>query len=122
MRPRPLDFVALLISILAVVGVSLFAYGTDRTASQISIQTESGTFLYPLDQDRMLTVTGPVGNTVIHLLDGAVHVAESDCRDKVCVAAGWLQDAGQWTACMPNRVFVRVEGATAEDEVDGQTY
>jgi len=121
-RPRPLDYLALAISVFAVVAVSIYAYGTDRSASQVSIQTDDGTFLYPLDEDRRVTVTGPIGETVLEIHDEEVHVESSPCRDKICIAAGWLSSAGQWTACLPNRVFVRVGGSPDEDEVDAQTY
>ncbi|HKJ85474.1 MAG TPA: NusG domain II-containing protein [Spirochaetia bacterium] len=119
---RPLDFVALLLAVLAVVGASIFAYGGSAQASEVSIENDEGTFLYPLDQDRLVQVSGPLGETVVEIEDGRVHVHESPCRDKICIAAGWLDATGQWTACLPNRVFVRVEGGQSEDGVDAQTF
>jgi hypothetical protein len=122
MRLRLFDYVALVVSLLAVTSVGIFAYAGGGPASQVVIQTEDATYLYPLDQDRTVEVTGPIGATVIEILDGEVRVANSDCRDKICVAAGWLDSAGEWAACMPNRVFVRVEGDEVTGEVDAYTY
>lgn len=119
---RPLDYVALVFSILAVVGTSLFAYGGQTQASTVSIENEEGTFLYPLDQDRVINVPGPLGMTTVEIEDSRVHVHDSPCRDKLCIAAGWLDATGQWTACLPNAVFVRVEGGENEDGVDAQTF
>lgn len=119
---RPLDYLALVLSIMTVVAVSAFAYGGRAQASEVSIQNDEGTFLYSLDQDRRIPVSGPLGDTVVEIEDGRVHVDSSPCRDKICIAAGWLEDAGQWTACLPNRVFVRVEGGESEDGVDAQTF
>jgi hypothetical protein len=122
MRLRLFDFVALVLSVSAVVAVGVFAYGSGGAASQVSVQTDEGTYLYPLDQERLITVSGPLGQTTIEIHDGRVHVVDSPCRDKICVAAGWLDQSGQWAACLPNRVFVRVEGSTDEEAVDAQTY
>lgn len=119
---RPLDYLALILSIGAVVAASVFAYGGNVQASEVSIENEEGTFLYPLDQDRDVAVRGPLGETMVHVRDGRVRVHESPCRDKICIAAGWLDQTGQWTACLPNRVFVRVEGGESEDGVDAQTF
>ena len=119
---RPLDYVALLVSIATVVAASVFAFGGRAQASEVSIETDEGTFLYPLDVDRTIPVAGPLGDTVVEIEEGRVHVHSSPCRDKLCIAAGWLDQSGQWTACLPNRVFVRVEGGEDEDGVDAQTF
>ncbi len=122
MRLRPLDFVALVVSILAVVSVSLFAFGTNAEADAISIQSDEGEFLYPLDDAREIVVEGPIGHTHVVIEGNRVRVTESPCRDKICIAAGWLEHTGEWTACLPNRVFVRVEGGERDDGVDAQTF
>jgi len=119
---RPLDYLALVLAVLTVVGASVFAYGGRTQASEVSIENDEGTFLYPLDQDRIVGVSGPLGETIVEIQEGRVHVHESPCRDKICIAAGWLETTGQWTACLPNRVFVRVEGGEREDGVDAQTF
>lgn len=119
---RPLDYLALLVAVTSVVAAGLFAYGGSSAASEVSIESDAGTFLYPLDQDRLVRVAGPLGDTIVEIEDYRVHVHDSPCRDKICIAAGWLNDTGQWTACLPNRVFVRVTGAGSEDGVDAQTF
>ncbi len=120
--PKPLDVLALLISVVMVAGAAVFAYGNGTEPGGVSIQSDEGTFLYPLDQERRVAVQGPIGETFVQIQDGHVHVDDSPCRDKICIAAGALRMTGQWTACMPNRVFVRVEGGEVEDGVDAQTF
>lgn len=119
---RPLDYVALVISIAAVVGVTVLAYGSPSEASEVSIESDSGTYIYPLDIDRTVEVSGPIGVTVVEISGDQARVADSPCRDKICIAAGWLHASGQWSACLPNRVFVRLEGAEDEDGLDAQTF
>ena len=122
MKLRPLDFVAVIVAILAVVGVSVFAYGSDADPTSVSIQSDGGEFLYPLGGQRLIEVDGPIGHTHVEISGNRVRVTESPCRDKICVAAGWLENTGDWTACLPNRVFVRVEGGERRDGVDAQTF
>jgi len=119
---KPLDILAVFISLLAIAGVTLFAYGGRAEPSQVSIETDQGAFLYPLSANRTLEFEGPIGVTHVLIADRSVRVTESPCRDKICIAAGHLDATGQWTACLPNRVFVVVEAGETEDGVDAQTF
>ncbi len=122
MKLRPLDFVAIVVAVLAVVGVSVSAYGNGADPTGVSIQSDDGEFLYPLNKPRIIEVEGPIGQTIVEIDGNRVRVTESPCRDKICIAAGWLENTDDWAACLPNRVFVRVEGGERSDGVDAQTF
>ena len=62
-----------------------------------------------LDGQRTITVTGPVGKSVVEVADGRVHMLTSDCPDKICVGMGWITRPGQVVVCMPNRVVISLE-------------
>ena len=119
---KPLDIVALVVSILTVVAVSVFAFGDRREPDAVSIETDDARFLYPLDQDRLVTVSGPIGDTLVEIRGSRARVIESPCRDKICILTGHLDATGAWTACLPNRVFVRIDGGTIGDGIDAQTF
>jgi len=36
---------------------------------------------------------------------------DSPCRGKVCVHGGWLTEAGELLACLPNKIMVRILGS-----------
>lgn len=61
------------------------------------------------EQPRTITVTGPVGKSVVEVSDTGVRMLESDCPDKICVHMGWIKRAGQVIVCMPNRVIITLE-------------
>ncbi len=123
MRFKLFDVVAAVLSIAVVVGSGFFAAAGSGEAQQVVIQSDDGDFIYPIDDEREVHVTGPLGHTVVRIADGAVAVTASPCRDKICIAAGVLHSAGEWTACLPNRVFVRVSGADQEEhDIDAQSY
>lgn len=119
---KPLDVVALIVSILTVAAVSVFAFGDRSDPDAVSIETDDARFLYPLDQDRVVTVGGPIGDTLVEIRGNRARVIESPCRDKICILTGHLDATGAWTACLPNRVFVRIEGGIVGDGIDAQTF
>lgn len=48
-------------------------------------------------------------NVVLHLYrDGSIAFVDSDCPDKVCIHAGRLRTAGQFAACLPNGIIVKI--------------
>lgn len=40
--------------------------------------------------------------------DGSIAFIESDCPDKVCIRSGRLKYAGQFAACLPNRMMLKI--------------
>ena len=77
--------------------------------------------MYPLDTKKTVAVSGPLGITHVVLDGGGVYIHDSPCKEKICVNMGRISTVGSWVACLPNRVFVRIEG-TAQKEVDGVAY
>lgn len=103
--------IAILIMSIAIIVFSLGTY-TDFTGKpEVHVRTEDGEFIYDLEQDTFATFTGPVGESTIEIRDGKIHMHDSDCRNKVCIAAGWISSPGDWIICLPNNVFVLIEGS-----------
>lgn len=40
--------------------------------------------------------------------DGSIAFIESDCPDKVCIRSGRLKYAGQFAACVPNEMMLKI--------------
>jgi len=66
----------------------------------------------PLSQNRVVHVTGPIGETEVEIRDGKARVLKSPCNRKLCIKSGYIQYADRFAACLPNRVVVRVLGGT----------
>ena len=120
-KVKILDIVPLVLTLGVITLFSVYAYGDSRSSLQVRIQTPDGEFLYPLDRAADLRMAGPLGETIVHIADGSVWVEDSPCRQKICVRSGKLKKAGTWLACLPNRVFVHVEGKD-EEEVDAAAF
>jgi len=113
---RPLDYVIIVGAIGVILAFSAFALDRSGPARSVEIRSDDGEFVYPLNEDRVLHIHGPLGESHIVIEDGTVRFEDSPCRDKICVAAGALGTSGEWTACLPNRVFITVTGGTDRNE------
>ncbi|MCK5539140.1 MAG: NusG domain II-containing protein [Bacteroidales bacterium] len=65
---------------------------------------------YPLDTDRIIKVEGSLGSSIIEIKQGKARFIHSSCRNQFCVFHGWLNIVGDSTACLPNRVSIRLKG------------
>jgi hypothetical protein len=109
-RIRSLDVVIFLLALFAIAAVSAAAYSRARGTPEVHIRGERGEWIYPLDGSETLRVAGPLGDTIVEIREGAVRVVSSPCREQTCVRAGRVSLPGQWIACLPNRVFITLEG------------
>ncbi len=121
MQLKLFDYVAFAVAVTVVGVFVVLAYGSTEVGSQIRIQGSDRDYIYELSSNREILIPGPLGDTEVEIREGHVRVVASPCRDDICVAAGWVSQSGQWIACLPNRVFIRVERAE-ESDVDAQTF
>ena len=114
------DFVAFATSVIVIVLLSIAAYGGGADNSpQVIIDSSQGQWIYPLGETLEVAIPGELGETMIHIHDGLVDVIDSPCRDKICVHAQDLEAPGDWTACLPNNVFIKIAGQVKrEDSID----
>jgi hypothetical protein len=111
---KPFDYVclSLALAVILLAVVPLYGGGGDRYI--VSLKGEGGTWIFPGDAEETVAVPGPLGDTVVDIRGGRARVLSSPCQNQTCVAAGYIHRHGQWTACLPNRVLVSVEGGSGE--------
>jgi len=89
----------------------------------VHITGESGEWMQPLDKTGEFEVPGPLGSTWVHIEGGSVSIESSPCPNQTCVAVGGISQANQWVACLPNEVFVSIEGSAGSEGVpDAAAY
>ena len=66
------------------------------------------TEVLPLDKD--YDYLYDVGSYVVHLQvkDGTISFQDSQCPDHVCEQFGQLSEEGEWAACVPAGVYVKL--------------
>lgn len=107
----------MVLSVAALVALSISVYG-GPAAAVLVVSSGGQDWIYPLSQDREIKVQGVLGITVIHIDEGTAHIDDSPCTNKTCIASPPLRNTGDWSACLPNGVFIRIEGAEGSDELD----
>ena len=73
-----------------------------------------------LSEDREICVRGCLGDTRIRIAKGKVWIAEAPCPQKFCRKMGRISRSGEVIVCVPNRIFIRVEGPD-EQNLDATT-
>jgi hypothetical protein len=123
-RPRALDYVAILIGIAVLASVTAAAYRRPARNKELHITTATGNWIYPISEDRTFEVEGPLGATSISISDEEVRILDSPCPQKLCIQKGSIKAVGHWNACLPNRVFLSIEGPGSADEgsVDAHSH
>ncbi|MDI6712211.1 MAG: NusG domain II-containing protein [Anaerosomatales bacterium] len=94
------------------------ARGAEKArSSTVVVRGPSGTVRAPLDRNRTYRIQGLRGTVVVVVEDCSVRVAESSCRDRLCIRTGRVDGVGEAIACVPNGVIVTiVEGG--RDDLD----
>jgi hypothetical protein len=121
MKLKFFDYLSMGIALVAVGGFSLYAYSGRNQAGEVVIEASGTQWIYPLNVDRRELIKGPLGDTIVVIDGGKARVEDSPCPDKLCVHMPAISKPGQWIACLPNKVFVRVRGNSGET-VDDLSY
>lgn len=108
----------------AVLGAAVFfgikVYGNQGEKPRIIIESPSGTWMYNLDRDISVDIPGALGDSTVEIRDGKARIVKSPCPNQTCVAAPGIFRSGEWNACLPNKVIIRVDTGKKEmeDEID----
>ncbi|TSA42114.1 MAG: hypothetical protein D4R58_00600 [Betaproteobacteria bacterium] len=100
-----------------MVGVSVTAWSfallwhTDRAEKAIVRSGGKVVGEFPLAQDRIIPVPGPLGVSLIAIHQRRARVAQDPSPRQYCVKQGWLARQGEMAVCLPNQVSVELAGA-----------
>ncbi|MDC7244446.1 MAG: NusG domain II-containing protein [Sphaerochaetaceae bacterium] len=117
-RPTFVDIIIFIIS-LSISILSFTLYTTLDGALEVHVTSGGKEWVYDLSVDTTETFTGPVGTTTMEIKNNSVHVHDSDCKNQICVLMGWISKPGEWVACLPNNVFIVIQGTV--EEAEGET-
>lgn len=106
----------LLACLLAVQPFLYWHYWRDQGAADSAVITALGQAPQhvSLRHDQLLTVHGPLGDSVLEVKKGRIRFRTSPCRGKQCIHSGWLSRAGDFAACLPNRISVTMVGTVTK--------
>lgn len=122
-RFRALDAVIIVLVACIALAMGIHIYGNRTGGVHLVVEAPGGSWIYKLDTDRTVTIPGAIGATVIQIAGGKARITESACPNKTCVEAVPISKKGEWNACLPNKVIIRVAGDNSgADELDAVGY
>ena len=102
-----------LIVFLILCNDSLFCYfGTGfNKVDWVAIEVDAKRVArFPLTADHFAHVKCPLGTTEVEIENGRARIVRFPCKLKVCIKLGYIQYADRLSACLPNKVAVRIDG------------
>ncbi len=110
-------FLAVLV-LAAAIASGIVIYGNGGGKLRLVVEAPGGRWLYDLKTDRTIGIPGALGTTTIIVANGEARILESPCPNKTCIAAPAIARKGEWNACLPNRVIIRIEGDNDPEGLD----
>jgi len=109
-QPLKIPDIVIILLGLGLTGFSAFAAYISPGAARVLIQGQDQLWIFPLDAEETVVVRGPLGDTVVKIHDNQAWVESSPCDNQTCVASGHIRRHRAWTACLPNNMFLMIEG------------
>jgi hypothetical protein len=119
---KPLDLGIAIPALGAVIFSFFFAYVAGGDRSMVNLKAQGGEWVFPVEAVETMSVSGPLGDTIVEISGNRARITASPCMNQTCVAAGTIRLPGQWTACLPNRVMVYISEGTGENNVDATAW
>jgi hypothetical protein len=119
---KPLDIPVIVLATALTVIVAWQVYGRGSDSLKVIVRGPDKTWIFPLEAEERISVDGSIGETLVEIHNGRAAIVSSPCSGQTCVAAGELNKNGQWAACLPNRVFILIEGAGDTDVIDAASW
>ena len=112
----------ILLAIVAI-GVSIHTALTQQNGTPyLIISTLEEDWIYPLDRNQKLCIPGAIGESHIEIKNGSAFFIDSPCDNKICVMSQPISRSGEWIACLPNQIFIRIEGKMPQHSLDATSF
>jgi hypothetical protein len=85
-------------------------FGRDLPSFVVIKQGNSPAYTESLAPARHMQLQGLLGESIVETDGRRARFVSSPCPTQVCVQAGWLEHAGEFAACLPNRISLTLTG------------
>jgi|GEM_PF-1261105 len=112
------DYLIVVLLLLITVGWIAFGVSPSTVGSVADVQVSGKQVVQiKLDHEDYYTISGVLGPVLIAVDGSGVRILDARCPDKLCVRTGAINRAGEWIACVPNGLIIRIEGDTGVDAI-----
>ena len=115
MRIRTRTWVIIFVVIAAICLAVFLLLQNNMSRRKTAVVTVGGKVIRKIDlnapyADYSFTVKSDSGYNTITVSSGKIKVTDADCRDRICVDHGWLEDNTYPIVCLPHRLIITYEG------------
>jgi len=104
------DWLTILLSLMFIAFLTFTIWDGDL-ADRAIIRSKGKIYkVFPLSYDQQISVTGPLGISIINIHDHMARVSSDPSPRQICVRQGWLQRSGEIALCLPNQVSLELAG------------
>ena len=106
--------------VLLAGAVAWIAFGmTPTNAGTTAIVEVSGKPVQELKlgHEDYITVQGALGPVLIGIDGAGIRILDSRCPRGLCKRLGPIHKSGDWIACIPNKLVIRIQGTSDVDAV-----
>jgi hypothetical protein len=121
MRIKLLDIIIIFLAAGLTLSSAYAAYIKPESTVRVLIRGQDKEWMFPLETSETVTVSGPLGNTVVRINEGRAWIESSPCDNQTCVSVGYVWQHGQWALCLPNKVMLFIEG-TDDGHIDSLSW
>ncbi len=115
-RIKKLDII-LVSCLLVAAAVAYFVlnFGLPHQLTSVTIR-QDGKVIYQItefaNKEQLVTVSGPLGDSIVSITDKGVAMSTSPCPDKCCEKQGRISDGV--IVCVPQEIIIEVHGKAEE--------
>ena len=110
------DKILALVVGLSAIGLVLYGRYTAEVGGVLIVELAGAApATHDLSNHGVLPIVGPLGSSEIEIGPQGVRVLSAPCTHKICMRRGWMQRAGDVTACVPNGLVLRIAGVAPLD-------
>jgi len=123
---KPLSFAdRILIIILLILGffslIVLLSLQNSGETVNLFIDNELK-YSFSLQQNHIQQIDTSYGFVEFKVDNGKVWIEKSSCSAKICIKMGKISKTSQSIVCVPNHVYLQIEGQNKENWIDAITY
>lgn len=121
MKRGDMAIVALIVIALAWFGYSsLLGNRSDEEAAFASIYVNGELYdeVALTEEEYEIEIHSERGYNRLKVSNYGIEMVESDCPDHICIGFGHIHSVNEKIVCLPNRIFVEINGADDEEGVD----
>ena len=100
------DYIVIVFFIFAII--IGFKSIKNFSVDSVEIVTPFKKIIIPLYKNKIIKIKGYDGFLILQIKDNKVRVLKSTCLNKICVKTGWINKNGEYIACVPNKILIKL--------------